>query len=205
MLPAPARIAATPSPKSRASWNPAVPPPPVDGAAAGNELAAAGLAWAEGLAAVRADEGLALARGVLTLAVPLGRALDVAEALLPGENVVGVAEGEDAEQAEIDAEASMAEMAQLAAINFARTPARPTRVVRIFVNLLTRPAGGGSASRSRIGREIAGARPLPSPTELRSPEAPRAIQVIPPAQYRHVMVCSPLVYQVTRAEPSGED
>src|SRR5216684_6336256 len=35
MLPAPARIAAAPSPNSRASCNPAVPPPPVGGAAVG--------------------------------------------------------------------------------------------------------------------------------------------------------------------------
>ena len=116
MLPAPARIAATPSPKSTASWNPAVPPPPVDGAAAGNGLAA-GLGFAAGLAAALADEGLAdegraLALAVLSLAVPLGRTVGVAEALLPGENVVGVAEGEDPEQAEIDTEASMAEVAE---------------------------------------------------------------------------------------------
>lgn len=126
MLPAPARIAATPSPKSRASWNPAVPPPPVGGAAVRNGLAA-GLRVADGLA-----EGLALALGVLTLAVPLGRIVGVAEALLAGENVVGVAEGEDAEQAETDAEASMVNAAQLAAVILALSPA-PTVVVRIFM------------------------------------------------------------------------
>jgi hypothetical protein len=186
-----------------------VPPPPVGGAAAGNGLAA-GLGFAAGLAAALADEGLAdegraLALAVLSLAVPLGRTVGVAEALLPGENVVGVAEGEDPEQAEIDTEASMAEVAQLAAINLARRPAPLTRVVRIFMSLLTRPAGDGSVSRSRIGREIVGARPLPAPTERRSPEAPRVIKVIPLGQYRHVMDCSPLEYQATRVEPSGED
>lgn len=36
MLPPPAAIATAPSPSSRASWNPAVPPPPVGGAAVGN-------------------------------------------------------------------------------------------------------------------------------------------------------------------------
>jgi hypothetical protein len=39
MLPAPARIAAPPSPKSMTSWTPAVPPPPVPGAAVGYRLA----------------------------------------------------------------------------------------------------------------------------------------------------------------------
>src|ERR1035441_3397266 len=91
MLPAPARIAATPSPKSRASWNPAVPPPPVGGAAVGNGLAA-GLGVADGLAEGLA-EGLALALGVLPLAVPLGRIVGVAEALLA--RVEGGGVGED--------------------------------------------------------------------------------------------------------------
>jgi hypothetical protein len=103
-----------------------VPPPPVGGAAVRNGLAA-GLRVADGLA-----EGLTLALGVLTLAVPLGRIFGVAEALLAGENVVGVAEGEDAEQAETDAEASMVNAAQLAAVNLALSPA-PTVVVRIFM------------------------------------------------------------------------
>jgi hypothetical protein len=40
MPPAPASIAAAPSPRSSVSWNPAVPPPPVTGAALGTWLAA---------------------------------------------------------------------------------------------------------------------------------------------------------------------
>lgn len=170
MLPAPARIAATPSPKSRASWNPAVPPPPVGGAAAGNGLAA-GLGVADGLA-----EGLALALGVLTLAVPLGGIVGVAEALLAGENVGGVAEGEDAVQAETDAEASMAKVAQLAAVNLALSPA-PTMVERIFIG----PPHASGRWRTRFPvphrkRNRGSARSLPAPTEGRSPEAPRAIR-----------------------------
>ena len=39
MLPAPARIAPPPSPKSKTSWTPAVPPPPVEGAVVGYALA----------------------------------------------------------------------------------------------------------------------------------------------------------------------
>jgi|SRR5450631_36600 len=173
MLPAPARIAATPSPKIRASWNPAVPPPPVGGAAVRNGLAA-GLRVADGLA-----EGLALALGVLTLAVPLGRIFGVAEALLAGENVVGVAEGEDAEQAETDAEASMVNAAQLAAVNLALSPA-PTVVVRIFMG--PPHASGRWRTRSPVPhrkRNRGSARSLSAPTEGRSPEAPRAIKVIP--------------------------
>jgi hypothetical protein len=178
MLPAPARIAATPSPKSRASWNPAVPPPPVGGAAVRNGLAA-GLRVADGLA-----EGLALALGVLTLAVltlavPLGRIVGVAEALLAGENVVGVAEGEDAEQAETDAEASMVNAAQLVAVSLALSPA-PTVVVRIFMG--PPHASGRLRTRSPVPhrkRNRGSARSLSAPTEGMSPEAPRAIKVMP--------------------------
>jgi hypothetical protein len=110
MLPAPARIAAPPRPKSRTSWTPAVPPPPSAGAAVGNGLADR-LSVADGLA-----EGLALALDVVTLAEPLGAIVGVAEAVPAGENGVGVAEGEDAVQAETDAEASMAKMAQPVAV-----------------------------------------------------------------------------------------
>src|ERR1035441_1540857 len=100
MLPAPARIAAPPRPKSRASWNPAVPPPPVVGAAVGSGLAD-GLGVADGDAdRLGVADGLTLALGVVTLAVPLGRIVGVAEPVPAGENVVGVAEGEDAVQAE---------------------------------------------------------------------------------------------------------
>jgi len=126
MLPAPARIAAAPRPKSRASWNPAVPPPPVAGAAVGNGLAD-GPRVGDRLA-----EGLTLALGVVTLAVPLGRELAVAETVAPGENVAGVAGGEDAVQAETDAEASMAKVAQLAAVNLALSRV-PMMAIRIFM------------------------------------------------------------------------
>jgi hypothetical protein len=125
MLPAPARIAAPPRPNSRASWNPAVPPPPVAGAAVGNGLAD-GLGVADGLA-----EELALALGV-ALAVPLDKIVGVAETVLPGENEVGVAEGEDAVQAETDTEASMVKVAQLMAVDLALSLI-PAMVVRIFM------------------------------------------------------------------------
>src|SRR5712692_8626524 len=75
MLPAPTSIAAPPRPKSRASWNPAVPPPPVGGAAVGNGLAD-GLGVADALGVADGDaDGVALALGVVTLAVPLDKAV----------------------------------------------------------------------------------------------------------------------------------
>jgi hypothetical protein len=87
-----------------------VPPPPVCGAAVGI-----------GLVDER-DDGdgdgdgevrwLGFALGVTALVVRLGRIVTVVETVLPGENVVGVAEGEDPEQAVTDAEASIARVAQ---------------------------------------------------------------------------------------------
>lgn len=172
MLPAPARIAAAPSPKSRASWYPAVPPPPVGGAAAGNGLAG-GVGGADELAEGLAD-GLAL--GVLALAVPLGRTVGVAEALLAGENVVGVAEGEDPVQAETDAEASMVRVAQLTAVSLALSPA-PAMVVRISMG----------------------------PPHTSCPESAEGHKGNAHRRHRHVMACSPLEYQATRVELAGED
>jgi hypothetical protein len=76
MPPAPARIASTPRQNSRTSWNPAVPPPPVAGGAAGNELA-------DGLG----DDGLGLR--VVALGVALLGVAARGEALL-GVGVLGV-------------------------------------------------------------------------------------------------------------------
>ena len=159
-----------------------MPPPPVGGAAAGNELAA-GLGAADELAAGlgAADElaeGLALALGVAALAVPLGGIVGVAEALVAGDNVGGAAEGEDV-QAETDAETSMAKMAQLAAVNLALSPA-PTMIVRIFMGSPHASGRWRTVSRSRVGREIAG-RPGRCPRRLkaRPPEGPSTIKVMP--------------------------
>ena len=98
------------------SWNPAVPPPPVPGAAVGNNLA-------DGL-----GDGLGLRvrlLGVVLLAVVLGVLLDVvargvppaetvgvARPVPPGENEVGVVDGEPPVQADTNAGASMAKAAQ---------------------------------------------------------------------------------------------
>jgi hypothetical protein len=75
MLPAPARIASPPRQSSRTSWNPAVPPPPVPGAALGNELAD-GLGDGDG-------DGLGLGVVALGAATP--------GTVAPGVAVLGVA------------------------------------------------------------------------------------------------------------------
>jgi hypothetical protein len=80
----------------------------------------------------RRAEGLTLALGVMTLAVPLGRLVGVAEPVPGGENGVGVAEGEDPVQAETDAGASMVKVAQPTMVNLALSPL-PMMVVCIFM------------------------------------------------------------------------
>jgi hypothetical protein len=151
-----------------------VPPPPLGGAAGGNELADE----------LGVGDGVALVLGVVTLAVPLDKAVDVAEMLDPGENLVGVGEGEDDVQAEIAAEASMVKVPQPMAVNLALSPV-PAVVVRTFMK--PPHASGrwrprfpvpGIRNRHRKGN----ARPirsLPAPAEGRSPKAPRAINVKP--------------------------
>ena len=147
MLPVPARMASAPSPKSGASWNPAVPPPPVAGAAEGTGLAdrlgvadgrgvAEWLGVADGLAdgrgvADRLADGLSLAPGVVAPVVP-GRCVGVAEPLVGGENGVGAAEGAEPVQAETDAEASMVNVAQPATVSLAPSPVL-MMVARIFM------------------------------------------------------------------------
>jgi hypothetical protein len=79
MPPAPAKIASTPRQNSRTCWNPAVPPPPVPGAAAGNELSD-GLGDGDG-------DGLGLGVAALDPAALDGAALGVA---VLGEVALGV-------------------------------------------------------------------------------------------------------------------
>jgi len=121
MLPAPARTASTPRQKSRTSWNPAVPPPPVAGAAAGKGVAD-GLGDGDGLALGVVALGLALgvvalAVGVVGLAVLLSEAVGVAGSVTPGENAVGADEGGlPPVQAETDKETNIAKMTQPRAV-----------------------------------------------------------------------------------------
>jgi|SRR5690348_17283597 len=156
MPPAPTRIASTPRQNSRTCWNPAVPPPPVPGAAVGNELAdglgdglglGVGLrgaaAWgvavlgvAVGVAALGvAVLGVVLLGvvaldvavlgvvvlgvlvmgplpGIVALGAPLAEAAGDAGLVPGGANVGGVVGGEALEQADTDAEASIAMAAQ---------------------------------------------------------------------------------------------
>src|SRR5580693_9620435 len=124
MLPRPATIAAPPTTASPASWNPAVPPPPVTGAAVGiglgdglGEGSGLGLSDADGLAeALALSDELALALSlVLSLALELDEAVLVAVEVTPaeppavGRNVDGgvdVMEGPEV-QAESTRQASM--------------------------------------------------------------------------------------------------
>ena len=83
MLPRPATIAAPPTTASPASWNPAVPPPPVTGAALGTGLGV-GLGEGSGLGLSDADgltEALALSDELtLALALVLALSLELDEA-----------------------------------------------------------------------------------------------------------------------------
>jgi hypothetical protein len=111
MLPAPARTASTPRQKSKTSWNPAVPPPPVAGAAAGTGLADGlgdGLALALGV--------VALALGVVVPAVVLAEAVGVAEGVPPGDKVGAEEGGPPPVQAETDRETNIAKMTQPRAV-----------------------------------------------------------------------------------------
>src|SRR5216683_1325474 len=89
MLPAPARIAAAPATKSRPSCRPAVPPPPVTGAALGTRLVdeVAGAVAMAPVAVVRSGAGeLEVTPGVLPPEVPVLLPL-LARVLLPEEGV----------------------------------------------------------------------------------------------------------------------
>jgi hypothetical protein len=138
MLPAPARIASAPRKNSRTSWNPAVPPPPVPGAAGGNELGGwlggGGLALDGGALDAGALDAGALGADVLgvgvlgvgvlgvgvlgvlpegvAVGVPLAEPVGVAGPDPPAENEGGVVGGELVEQADTDAVASTAMAAQ---------------------------------------------------------------------------------------------
>ena len=117
MLPAPARTASTPRQKSRTSWNPAVPPPPVAGAAAGKGLAD-GLGDGDGLPIGVVAAGLAVGAVALAVGVVLlSEAVGVAGGVPPGENAVGADDGGPPPvQAETDRETNIAKMTQPRAV-----------------------------------------------------------------------------------------
>jgi hypothetical protein len=128
MLPAPARIAATPSPRSRECWKPAVPPPPVAGAAVENGLGvgeglgvglAVGVGPADGVGV-----GLPLAVGVGTPVVPLGAFVGVGDPVAPGEIDGGDAVDPPPEHAETAVEANIAKAAHPTTVSLTRRPVR---------------------------------------------------------------------------------
>ena len=133
MPPAPARIASTPRQNSSTCWNPAVPPPPVPGAAAGIELSdglgdGGGLGLgvvALGVVALGVVSLGAMALGVVPLGVEvLGVLLEIVALGVTLAELVGVAGldppggdeggvvGVEPEQADTDAAASTAKAAQ---------------------------------------------------------------------------------------------
>jgi hypothetical protein len=137
MLPPPAAIAAAPSPSSRASWNPAVPPPPVGGAAVGNGVALSvvgGLYDADGLCVgdpvnVGSEDGVVL---VPSLGVP-APAESLPEAVTEGVVVLpGVDEVEPDVQPATATDARMVKAPQPMTVR--RTlSAAPAMVVRTFI------------------------------------------------------------------------
>jgi hypothetical protein len=167
MLPAPASMATTPSPRSRGSWNPAVPPPPVGGAAVGNGLGVAvGVGLAVGLGVglavgVGVALGLALCDGLgdddaELLGEALSELLGVAVALVPGDDVGSAPDDALPEQAETAMEASMARMPQLTAVNLVRSP-----VLEVAARPFTEPPHASGRSRPRFR--------VPHPRKRRGP------------------------------------
>jgi hypothetical protein len=184
-------MARPPRLNSSVSWNPAVPPPPVAGAAVGKGLGdglgvgeAEWLCVADGLA-----EGVSvgLAEG-LELAVPLAVAVAVAVAgpvLVgepPGEMDGGVAEGELPEHAETDMEASTVTVAQAMALNLplSRVPVMVERILMgpPHASADARPVPGSGIRKNHPGRKIARtAQAQPGPG--RSQKSPPARKVTP--------------------------
>ena len=144
MQPAPARIDTAPRPTSQLSWNPAVPPPPVAGAPAGNAAAECfragdrrllGLGAGDGLRVaceLRVADGLGradvLALGFVAAAVWLGETVRDPVTLGPGDNAGSVAVGVDPAQPATDAERPTVTVAKQAAAS--RAPSRPARCLR---------------------------------------------------------------------------
>jgi hypothetical protein len=165
MHPAPARIDAPPRVSSQLSWNPAVPPPPVAGATAGNGVAE-GVRVGDGRECVlgvgdelgvadelrevdelRVADELALGVAVALVAEVEEMAGD-AEALVPGVNFGSVAEGVEAAQATTNAEITMVMLAKPTAVSLAPSPG-PAVVRRIFMGLLMPAADDGPGTHRR--------------------------------------------------------
>jgi hypothetical protein len=128
MLPRPAAMAVPPSTASPASWNPAVPPPPVTGASVGNGVVTSGvgvgLAEGSGVGLIDSDgvsEGLGLSEAVgelsgLVVLVVVGVTVEVGVAT--GVNTAGGVELDV--QAESATQASMVVKPQPTAVSLTR-------------------------------------------------------------------------------------
>ena len=118
--------------KSVASWSPAVPPPPVAGAAVSGAVEVG----ADAGAGVGVGVGVGVAVGVaFAFAGRLTGALDDAEVAAGGEDEADAPGGVDPEQAEIAAEASTAMTPQPMTLNIALgpVPAVAATIVRSFM------------------------------------------------------------------------
>jgi hypothetical protein len=177
MLPAPASIAATPSPRSSVSWNPAVPPPPVTGAAPGIGLAdevagAVAVLVTVAVAVGVTDPGeLELTPGVLD-AVELSEADVVpgegvrleearaetdplAETVTDGEKIAGVVGDDDEVHAETATGASRVRAAQPTAVSLAPRGV-PAIVLHTFMDSPRVPGNGKHATGLVVARAATG-------------------------------------------------
>jgi hypothetical protein len=170
MLPAPTRIAATPIPSSRGCWNPAVPPPPVGGAAVG--VAGGGLVGGVVGGLVGGVVG-GLVGGVVGglvggvvgglvggvvggLVLEPAEPADVAEVPVVDDDVGSAPDGAFPEHAEMAMEASMARMPQPMAVNLALSP-----VPEVAACPFTEPPHASGEWRARF--------PVPYPRKRRGP------------------------------------
>jgi hypothetical protein len=177
-----------PSPRSRECWKPAVPPPPVAGAAVENGLGVGeglGVGPADGVAvcvivglADGAGVGPTLALGV-TLVVPLGALVGVADPVAPGEIAGGDAAGGDPEQPETAVAADMAKAAQPTTVSLARRPVR-IMVLRIFMA------------------------PPPASRRWRSPVSAGGHKGKAHRRHRHAMACSSLEIRLRGQRDRGK-
>jgi hypothetical protein len=162
-------MAAPPSTASPASWNPAVPPPPVTGAAVGNGLdEGLGDGLGEGVALGLTDTDGRAEALVLTLAeelarlpllaVPLAEALRLDEPLTVGENTDGGVEVPADVQAESATQASTVIRPQPTAVSLTRCAVH-TMAVRAFIEPPHAPGNdhfpaAGRRNRRRKGNRV---------------------------------------------------
>src|SRR5919201_76574 len=214
MPPAPASIAAAPSPRSSVPWNPAVPPPPVTGAALGNWVAVevavtvwvtvAVAVWGAGAVAVEVTPGVPVAvvvpdadvwPGDVVLPEDAGAVRDtVAVVVTDGVKTVGVDVDEDEVQAETATGASRIRAHQQRAVSLAAS-GLPAIVPRTFMDppfctgqMTTVFPGPGARNRYRKEtRDRCGRRPR---RHRQVPKAPTAIKGMAGVPRRRAMACS---------------